>query len=175
MDTFSTMGLPVDLFLKAFELVPMAIAWAFRAETKKAATELGYQSGETVCVNGSQCFQISWFYLLSRAMYIKLLHGFLYLVTYCQSCRYTCKAYFICLQVVTRLPNGRLYAMHRTTLVICLYKPNNPKVSCTGFLYPATVECKEWLVSVAFRDTANDKTDYMFDVVPEPFVLTSVR
>ena len=136
-DTKIFMGLLDDLFPKTLELVPRAIDVAFEKEIDKASAELGLQSDDVFKLKISQLreiFEVRWsVFLLGPA------------------------------------GSGKT-AIWRTLMraqqnfgekSVC--KPINPKAvtrnELYGFLHPATREWKEGLMSVTFRDYANNTTN----------------
>lgn len=136
-DTGIFMGLLNDLFPKTLELVPRAIDHVFDAKIRESAVELGYQPDDTFCLKISQLreiFEVRWsVFLLGPA-----------------GCGKT---------AIWRTLN-RAQNKHGEKSIV---KPINPK-SVTrnelyGFLHPSTREWKEGLVSVTFRDMANNSTN----------------
>ncbi|KAK9808985.1 hypothetical protein WJX72_007373 [[Myrmecia] bisecta] len=136
-DTAIFMGLLNDLFPKTVELVPRAIDYEFEAKVKEAAIELGYQPDETFCLKISQLreiFVVRWSVFLLGAA----------------GCGKSA--------IWKTLMRAQQNFGEKT-----VYKPINPKAvtrnELYGFLHPATREWKEGLVSVTFRDMANNRTN----------------
>ena len=134
-DTSIFVGLLNDLFPKLMEQVPRSIDVAFEKEIRKASLENGYQPDETFMLKISQLrelFEVRWsVFLLGPA-----------------GCGKTA-----IWKTLLRSQN----AFGEKTV----FKPINPK-SVTrnelyGFLHPSTREWKEGLMSVTFRDYANNK------------------
>ncbi|CAD7696266.1 unnamed protein product [Ostreobium quekettii] len=136
-DTGIFMGLLNDLFPKTLDQVPRAVDMNFEKKVKEAAVEMGCQPDETFCLKISQLREIlvvRWsVFLLGPA-----------------GCGKT--AIWKTLMRATN-NNGEK----------AIYKPINPK-SVTrnelyGLLHPSTREWKEGLMSVTFRDMANNLTN----------------
>jgi dynein heavy chain len=136
-DTSIFTGLLNDLFPKLMEQVPRAIDHAFEAEIRKASLELHYQPDETFMLKISQLrelFEVRWsVFLLGPA-----------------GCGKTA--------IWRTLMRAQNTFGEKTVM-----KPINPK-SVTrnelyGYLHPSTREWKEGLMSVTFRDYANNKTN----------------
>ncbi|KAK9866454.1 hypothetical protein WJX84_011662 [Apatococcus fuscideae] len=136
-DTSIFMGLLNDLFPKTVELVPRAIDHEFEAKVKEAAIELGYQPDETFCLKISQLreiFVVRWsVFLLGPA-----------------GCGKSA--------IWKTLMRAQQNFGEKT-----VYKPINPKAvtrnELYGYLHPATREWKEGLMSVTYRDMANNRTN----------------
>ena len=131
------MGLLNDLFPKLMEEVPRRVDETFTPLIKKAAGELGYQADETFCLKITQLreiFEVRWsVFLLGPAGCGK-------------------SAVYRTLQ--------RAQNMHGEKTI---FKPINPKAvtrnELYGYLHPSTREWKEGLISVTFRDMANNNTN----------------
>ncbi|KAF6251999.1 flagellar outer dynein arm heavy chain beta [Scenedesmus sp. NREL 46B-D3] len=136
-DTSIFVGLLNDLFPKTLELVPRAVEKGFESKVKEAAMELGYQADETFCLKISQLrelFVVRWsVFLLGPS-----------------GCGKTA--------IWRTLMKAQNNAGEKT-----VYKPINPKAvtrnELYGYLHPSTREWKEGLVSVTFRDMANNSTN----------------
>jgi hypothetical protein len=136
-DTAIFMGLLNDLFPRALELVPRAREPAFEARVREAAVELGYQPDETFCLKTGQLrelFGVRWsVFLLGPA-----------------GCGKSA--------IWRTLMKAQNAAGERT-----VYRPINPKAvtrnELYGYLHPQTREWKEGLVSVTFRDFANNSAN----------------
>ena len=134
-DTSIFTGLLNDLFPKLMEQVPRAIDNAFETEIRKASTELGFQPDETFILKISQLrelFEVRWsVFLLGPA-----------------GCGKTA--------IWRTLRNAQNTFGEKT-----VFKPINPKAvtrnELYGYLHPSTREWREGLVSVTFRDFANNK------------------
>eukprot|EP00232_Nephroselmis_pyriformis_P019075 CAMPEP_0182900652 /NCGR_PEP_ID=MMETSP0034_2-20130328/28990_1 /TAXON_ID=156128 /ORGANISM="Nephroselmis pyriformis, Strain CCMP717" /LENGTH=4527 /DNA_ID=CAMNT_0025034901 /DNA_START=131 /DNA_END=13711 /DNA_ORIENTATION=+ len=128
------MGLLNDLFPKTLDLVPRQRDEPFEAEIKKSAQELGYQPEDFFCLKITQLreiFEVRWsVFLLGPAGCGK--------------------------SAVWRV----LHRAQNNAGEKSVYKPINPKAvtrnELYGFLHPATREWKEGLMSVTFRDYANN-------------------
>ena len=131
------LGLLNDLFPKLMEEVPRRVDEAFVPRIKKAAAELGYQADETFTLKITQLreiFEVRWsVFLLGPAGCGK-------------------SAVYRTLQ--------RAQNMHGEKTIT---RPINPKAvtrnELYGFLHPSTREWKEGLISVTFRDMANNTTN----------------
>eukprot|EP00201_Polytomella_parva_P017476 CAMPEP_0175071536 /NCGR_PEP_ID=MMETSP0052_2-20121109/19298_1 /TAXON_ID=51329 ORGANISM="Polytomella parva, Strain SAG 63-3" /NCGR_SAMPLE_ID=MMETSP0052_2 /ASSEMBLY_ACC=CAM_ASM_000194 /LENGTH=4543 /DNA_ID=CAMNT_0016338719 /DNA_START=12 /DNA_END=13643 /DNA_ORIENTATION=- len=136
-DTSIFMGLLNDLFPKTLELVPRAVDKIFEAKMREAAMELGYQPDEMFLLKISQLrelFVVRWsVFLLGPA-----------------GCGKTA--------IWRTLMKAQNNFSEKT-----IFRPINPKAvtrnELYGFLHPATREWKEGLVSVTFRDMANNKVN----------------
>ncbi|KAF5834390.1 hypothetical protein DUNSADRAFT_8976 [Dunaliella salina] len=134
-DTSIFLGLMNDLFPKTLEQVPRAVDHVFDAKSKVAAIELGYQPDEMFLLKISQLrelFVVRWtVFLLGPAGCGK--------------------------SAIWRTLMRTQNALGEKTI----YRPINPKAvtrnELYGYLHPATREWKEGLVSVTFRDMANNK------------------
>ncbi|KAL6747291.1 flagellar outer dynein arm heavy chain beta [Haematococcus lacustris] len=136
-DTSIFIGLLNDLFPKTMELVPRAVDKPFEEKTKEAAIELGYQPDEMFLLKISQLrelFVVRWsVFLLGPS-----------------GCGKTA--------IWRTLMKAQLANNEKT-----IYRPINPKAvtrnELYGYLHPATREWKEGLMSVTFRDMANNKVN----------------
>jgi len=136
-DTGIFMGLLNDLFPKTLDLVPRQIFPEFEAEIKKSAIELKYQPEDVFCLKITQLreiFVVRWsVFLLGPA---------------------GCGKSAIW-KTLLRAQNN----FGEKTI----FKPINPKAvtrnELYGFLHPTTREWKEGLISVNFRDMANNQTN----------------
>ncbi|PNW78281.1 hypothetical protein CHLRE_09g403800v5 [Chlamydomonas reinhardtii] len=136
-DTSIFMGLLNDLFPKTLELVPRALDKAFDEAAHKAATELGYQPDDQFLLKISQLrelFVVRWSVFLLGAA----------------GCGKTA--------VWRTLLRAQNSSGEKT-----IYQAVNPKAvtrnELYGYLHPATREWKEGLMSVTFRNMANNKTN----------------
>ena len=130
------MGLLNDLFPRTVELVPRRVDKTFEKEIQKAAQELGYQPEDLFCLKITQLreiFEVRWsVFLLGPA-----------------GCGKSA--------VWRTLQRAQNNFGERTQS-----KPINPK-SVTrnelyGFVHPATREWREGLISVTYRDMANNSS-----------------
>lgn len=136
-DTSIFMGLLNDLFPNTVEHVPRAVDHAFETKVREAARELGYQPDDTFCLKVSQLreiFEVRWsVFLLGPA---------------------GCGKSAIWRTLMRAQNNFGEKTIFRTI---------NPKAvtrnELHGYLHPQTREWKEGLVSVTFRDMANNKTN----------------
>ena len=137
-DTGIFMGLLNDLFPKTLDLVPRAVDPAFDAEVIKAAHELGFHhEGTDFCLKVSQLreiFVVRWsVFLLGPA-----------------GCGKTA--------IWKTLMRAQNNFGEKT-----VFKPINPKAvtrnELYGYLHPSTREWKEGLISVTFRDMANNQVN----------------
>ena len=136
-DTKIFMGLLNDLFPKLLALVPRRVDEAFEAEIKKASIELKFQPEDVFCLKITQLreiFEVRWsVFLLGPA-----------------GCGKTA-----IWKTLAKAQN----AFDEKTIT----RPVNPKAvtrnELYGFLHPSTREWKEGLLSVTFRDYANNQTN----------------
>ncbi|KAK9843805.1 hypothetical protein WJX81_007069 [Elliptochloris bilobata] len=136
-DTSIFTGLLNDLFPKTAELVPRHIDHDFESKVREAAIELGYQPDDKFCLKVSQLREIlvvRWsIFLLGPA-----------------GCGKSA--------IWRTLMRAQQLFGEKT-----VYKPINPKSVTRNELYgslnPATREWREGLISVTFRDMANNRTN----------------
>ena len=152
-DTGIFMGLLNDLFPKTLELVPRAVDQTFDSRIREAAVQLGYQPDDTFCLKISQVspnqWQSVWYLCATQLREIFEVRWSVFLLGPA-GCGKT---------AIWRTLN-RAQNNHGEKSIV---KPINPK-SVTrnelyGFLHPTTREWKEGLVSVTFRDMANNATN----------------